>query len=101
MKLCIIVEDNIEELPTNMTDTSIVDMLTFVIAIFIALCITSCLYCCIKCCNNCEKKAKEEQHIAEIDKNLSKRENDWWNQSGGPPVNNGGQMVIPDDQLIP
>ena len=54
---------------------------------------------CIKSCETCKKNSKEEQHIAEIDKNLSKRENDWWVESGGPPVNNGGEIMIHDDLI--
>ena len=73
--------------------TEIVEILTVIVILIIVLGIVSCLYCCIKSCENCEKKSKEEQHIAEIDKNLSKRENDWWVESGGPLVNNGGQIM--------
>ena len=37
------------------------------------------------------RKLKEEPNI--IDKNLSKREDDWWNESGGPPVAENGEIA--------
>ena len=41
------------------------------------------------------RKLKEDPNITEniIDKNLSKREDDWWNESGGPPVAENGKIA--------
>lgn len=69
-------------------------VLNIILVTIIILGIISCLYCCIISCEYCEKNSREKQHNAEIDKNLLKRENDWWVESGGPPVNNGGQIMI-------
>ena len=69
----------------------------FLIVMIVLLCFVSCNYCCIKFCQKCKKKNEQDLHNAEIDKNLSKRENDWWVKSGGPPVNNGGEIIF-DEQ---
>ena len=37
------------------------------------------------------RKLKEVPNF--IDKNLSKRKDDWWNESGGPPVAENGKIA--------
>ena len=38
-----------------------------------------------------DKRTKD--HPNAINKNLSKREDDWWVESGGPPVTNNGEIT--------
>ena len=38
-----------------------------------------------------DKRTKD--HPNAINKNLSKREDDWWVESGGPPVTNNGKIT--------
>ena len=62
---------------------------------FVGFCIAMisfCIICCQKC-KDIEKEAEEERKDQEINKSLQKRENDWWVESGGPPVTNEGQVA--------
>ena len=83
-----------------MTETSEDTMLPVIVIMIILL--WGILYPCFKLCENCKKNSNDEigVRIAEIDKNLSKRENDWWIEAGGPPVNNMGQIIHHDGLRI-
>ena len=42
-------------------------------------------------CRN--KEIEEEKKSREINKDLNEKKNDWWGESGGPPVTNEGQVA--------
>jgi len=62
-------------------------------AIAIVSAIVACLYICISQCDRCNKEQAEDQHNKGIDKSVFKKENDWWVESGGPPVTNEGKIA--------
>ena len=77
-------------------DDSIASMIGTFIAFFGGISICAALYWCIYCCQKCKDKDKEieeEMKSREINKSLQKKKDDWWVESGGPPVTNEGQVA--------
>ena len=52
--------------------------------------------CCALCSRKCKKDSEEKDEIRAnkvLDGSLLYRKNDWWVESGGPPVTNGGRIM--------
>ena len=54
------------------------------------------VFCCAWCCqmyDEDKKIEKDKQENKEINKSLDNRKDDWWVQSGGPSITNGGRIM--------
>ena len=52
--------------------------------------------CCALCSRSCKKDSEEKDEIRAnkvLNGSLLYRKNDWWVESGGPPVTNGGRIM--------